>query len=113
MSARRFYSTLDKNIALSFTVAGGEMGSEIPGAAAVPLAIRAVDGDGEIFTAVELIGRNHDVRRVWNPGAASVAIDDTLTVASGDYFYVKITQRDGDEAISSPIWNSDAPAPAR
>ncbi len=31
LKARRFYSTLDKNIALSFTIAGQEMGTTVPG----------------------------------------------------------------------------------
>jgi hypothetical protein len=107
MMARRFYSTLDKNIALSFTIAGREMGSTIPSAAAAPLAIRSSDGDGEIFSEVVLFDRNHAQRRAWKPGVTSVAIDDTLTVASGDYYYVKIKQQDSGEAISSPIWISD------
>jgi hypothetical protein len=107
MTARRFYSTLDKNIALSFAIAGREMGSTIPAAVALPLAIRATDGDGEIYSEVVVFDRNHAVRRAWIIDAASVAIDDTLIVANGDYYYVKITQRDGDEAISSPIWISD------
>jgi hypothetical protein len=111
MKARRFYSTLDKNIALSFNFAGQEMGSTVSGRGVLPftpMEIRALDGDNEIFTNVVLFDKNHEKRRTWHPNGATVEITDTLTVASGDYFYVKITQKDGDEAISSPIWVSDS-----
>jgi hypothetical protein len=107
MKARRFYSTLDKNIALSFTMEGQEMGSTVPGGRK-NLEIQASDGNGEIFSEVVLFDRNHDIRRSWNPDEAAVDITDTLTVGSGDYYYIKIKQQDGDEAISSPIWVSDS-----
>ncbi len=109
MTARRFYSTLDKNIALSFTLAGHEMGSTIPGGTSA-LEIRASDGNGEIFSEVVLFDSHHDTRRLWNLHETSVAVADTLSAESGDYFYVIIRQEDGDEAVSSPIWVSDASA---
>jgi hypothetical protein len=107
MKARRFYSTLDKNIAISFTMAGREMGSTITSGAS-DLEIRATDGDGEIFSEVVLFDKSHEMRRIWNTNGPSVAIIDTLITASGDYYYVKIKQDDGDEAISSAIWVSDS-----
>jgi hypothetical protein len=109
MIARRFFSTLDKNIALSFTIAGREMGSTISSRGVLPYApveIRAFDGDNEVFTEVVLFDKNHNKRRTWHPDAAAVDITDTLMVGSGDYYYVKVTQEDGDEAISSPVWVS-------
>ncbi len=106
MKARRFYSTLDKNIALSFTIKGQEMGSTVsPGT--TTLQVRASDGDGEAFSEVILFDRNHTVRRIWQPGRVTVDISDTLHNDNGDYYYVKVRQIDGDEAISSPIWVSD------
>jgi hypothetical protein len=111
MKSRRFYSTLDKNIALSFTIAGQEMGSTIRGGGVsqyAPAQIRAFDLDNEVFTEVVLFDKNHQKRRTWHPNAETVDINDTLIVASGDYYYVKITQQDGGEAISSPVWVSDS-----
>ena len=49
MRARRFYSTLDKNIALSFKMDSLEMGSIISGEPH-DIHILATDGDGESFT---------------------------------------------------------------
>jgi hypothetical protein len=107
MTARRFFSTEIKSIALSFTVAGEEMGSTVPSAASAPMRIQASDGDNGIFTEVVLFDKNHDTRRTWHPGTAAVDISDTLMIAAGDYYYVKVTEQNTGEAISSPIWVSN------
>jgi predicted secreted protein len=82
------------------------MGSTVPVAASVPVRIQASDGDNEIFTEVILFDKNHNKRRIWHPNAAAVDVADTLRVAVGDYYYVKVTEQDTGEAISSPIWIS-------
>jgi hypothetical protein len=110
MIARRFFSTEDTDLALSFTINGLEMGSTVSGAGGGPsssLEIRASDGGDELFTEVILFDRNHGKRRVWRPNQSSFNITDTLTTAGGDYYYVKVSQEDGAEAVSSPIWVSD------
>jgi hypothetical protein len=108
MVARRFFSTLDKNIALSFTINDQEMGSTITCDTTTRIKILASDDDNEFFSEAILFDRNHTMRRIWNLKETSVTIEDTLNIARGDYYYLKITQQDGDEAISSPIWVSDS-----
>jgi len=99
---RRFYSTLDRNLSLSFTVGGHEMGSVIkPGSH--PMIIRANDGDDEIFIKAELI-KNGNVQETWRMKEKSLHIQQQIEAQTGDYFYTKVTQKDGDEAISSPIF---------
>jgi hypothetical protein len=106
LKARRFYSTLDKNIALSFTIKGKEMGSTVsPGSST--LHIQATDGDDEAFSEVVLFDHDHAVRRIWQQERDSVDITDTLLTGNDDYYYVKVKEVDGDEAISSPIWVSN------
>jgi hypothetical protein len=107
MQARRFYSTLDKNISLSFTLGGQQMGSTVASGPST-IQIKASDHDFEFFTEVVLFDKSHSKRRVWTLDENSVDISDTLNTSSGDYYYVKITEEDGDEAISSPIWVSDS-----
>ncbi len=107
MKARRFYSTLDKNISLSFTLNDREMGSTIKSGGSV-LRIHAVDGNKERFSEVILFDGNHRQARIWQVAADTVVILDNLTTRSGDYYYIKIRQLDGDEAVSSPIWISDS-----
>jgi hypothetical protein len=106
MKSRRFFSTLDKNIAISFTVAGQEMGSTIP-PGITTLQIQASDGDNEEFSEVVLFDRDHLVRRYWKCNGSAIDITDTLHTNDNDYYYVKVKQVDGEEAISSPVWVSN------
>lgn len=103
MKARRFYSTLDKNLALSFKINGQEMGSTIkPGSYTAQ--ILAVDGNRENFVEVELFDKNHAINNVWILNTPSVNVTCSLDAPDSGYYYIKIKQTDGDEAISSPIW---------
>lgn len=101
LNARRMFSTLDKNLTLSFTLAGAEMGSVLDPATHA-LRIEANDGNGETFATVQLI-KNGAVAQTWNPNQAHPIITGSVIASAGDYYYVKVTQQDGDEAISSPI----------
>ncbi len=102
---RRFFSTLDKNIALSFKINGMEMGSSLAGGN-YTARIQAVDADGETFNQVILFNRNHDIVNQWSLNSGNINVTANLTTFDGDYYYVKVRQADGDEAISSPIWIS-------
>lgn len=102
--ARRFFSTLDKNLSISFKINEAEMGSTIAGGAWNAV-IKAIDLDGELFTKVVLI-KNGVVLNTWNPWVAQPEIIQSIACNNGDYFYIKVTQADGDEAISSPIFIS-------
>ena len=104
LKARRFYATLDKNIALSFKINGQEMGSTVlPGTC--NLRIQATDADNsESFTEVVLFDKNRNIKQVWDLNATVIDLNISIDALNGDYYYVKIKQADGDEAISSPIW---------
>jgi hypothetical protein len=106
LQVRRFFSTLDKNIALSFTISGSEMGSVLQGAANQTLQVLATDGNGETFTEVVIFNKSHDIVASWTPNASSVNVSMVKNTYDGDYFYVKVTQTDGNEAVSSPVWIS-------
>jgi hypothetical protein len=101
--ARRFFTTLDKNLSLSLKVNGAEMGSTTAGGSDVTVVIEANDGDGEIFIEVQLI-KNGSVLYTWTPFITNPVISQNITCSNGDYFYVKVTQSLGDEAISSPVF---------
>lgn len=102
LKARRFYSTLDKTLALSFKVGGNEMGSSLK-KGKYHYNITAYDLEKEMFTMVKIF-KNGKMWKVWNIIETKVNINETFDVLPGDYFYVKVTQRDGDEAISSPVF---------
>jgi hypothetical protein len=83
--ARRFFSTLDKNLSLSLKVNGAEMGSTTTGGSNVTLVIEANDGNGEIFSEVQLI-KNGSVLYTWAPFIANPLISQNITCSNGDYF---------------------------
>jgi hypothetical protein len=102
--ARRFYSTLDKNLTLSFKIGGSEMGSTVT-AGMLVADILASDAENEVVTKIEL-RKNGAVINTWYPNQANPVISQQLTCSAGEYYYVKVTQYDGNEAISSPIFIS-------
>lgn len=102
LKARRFFTTYDRNLALSFKIGGNEMGSTITGAS-YDLNILAADADGEMFTEVKLL-KNGTLLQSWAPYSAQVNITSQMTFTNGEYYYIMVKQADGDEAISSPIW---------
>jgi hypothetical protein len=109
MRARRFYSTRDQNLVLSFTCNGAQMGSLIEGAGDLDVVIEASDGDGEFFSQIDLLDKNGVVIETWdelnatNPSVSTTVYDSVV----GDYFYVRVYQGGEWEAISSPIFIID------
>ncbi len=102
--ARRFFSTLDKNLSLSLKVNGAEMGSTVLGGN-LTIEINAKDEDNESFTKVILMKNGAVAETInLNPWANNITIIRSLTGVDKDYFYVKVTQADGGEAISSPVF---------
>ncbi len=104
MKARRFYSTRDKNLSLSFKCNGAEMGSQIEGDT-LNIQIEASDGDNEIFSKIELV-KNGNVIQTWNPNTTHPNIIHLATSDKGDHLYVRVFQagENGWQAISSPVF---------
>lgn len=107
--ARRFFATLDKNLVLSITINGNDMGSTILGGT-WNTTIEAFDQDNEIITNVDLL-KNGTVIQTWTPGSIHPDITFSTICADGDYFHARIKEADGNEAISSPIFISGIAQP--
>ncbi len=114
LKSRRFFATADRNLGLYFEINGNVMGSTVSSGSCTAK-IRAFDGDGEGFSQVVLI-KNGAVAKTWNISAAAPEISYSFTASSADYYYCRVRQADGDEAISSSIWiaggNGDTEAPS-
>jgi len=112
IKARRFYATEDRNIEMSFELYdeyGGDakqMGSITNARSKVEPWIQATDGNNEYFSKLEIY-KNGVV--VWSRSfgynrCRRISVGDFhIPTSVGDYLYIKVTQQDGDEAISSPI----------
>ncbi len=105
LKERRFYSTLDKNLALSFKIGGKEMGNIVK-SGNHPIQIQATDATNDLFTMIQLY-KNGSLHNTWHTIEYEINIKDIINTSDGDYYYVKVTQEDGNEAISSPLFISD------
>ncbi|MBP8302610.1 MAG: CehA/McbA family metallohydrolase [Phycisphaerae bacterium] len=101
--ARRFYSTLDQDLELSFRVNGSEMGSTIAGGIS-QCVIEAADRGNEGFSRIEVIHNGYIVYTQSVAGQTHPLVTCDLFAQQGDTLYCKVTQSDGDEAISSPVF---------
>jgi uncharacterized protein DUF3604 len=101
---RHVYATSGDRILLDFTADGQPMGSEFQATSAPLLRVEAV-GTSPI-TAIE-IKRNSKIVHAVQPGETEVTFewrDPDFEAAQKCYYYVRIVQENGEEAISSPIW---------
>lgn len=109
LRARSFYSTLDRNLELTFYVDGSPMGSTAGGGLS-HCEVRAADRDDEGFSKVEVIHNGYVVHTASVGGSTLPVVTCDVFTQRGDYLYCKVTQSDGGEAISSPVFiTSDGP----
>lgn len=106
LKSRRFYSTLDKNLEMSFKLNGSEMGSRIA-SGNYQGEIHLHDADHEFFTSVKIF-RNGLLSEVYEIFDTLPVIRFVANTADDDYFYIIARQQDGDEAVSSPIYISSS-----
>ncbi len=104
LRARRTFASEDRNYELALRANGYWMGSEIPNVGTIAFQITGYDPDDTGTARVELVG---DTGRVvlsttlgssfqWNP---------SLSIPPGvHYYYVRVTQADGDRIASAPVW---------
>ena len=106
LKARHCYSSLDRNCELSFTLNGTVMGEIIPGAAtSAQLQVMVNDPDAEDkITALDLFedGQIVETREL---GATHGEWAVERKPAAGEhYYFVRVTQADGQRLWSAPIW---------
>lgn len=99
--ARRTFATEDRNAAISFRINGAEMGSRLV-AGTYKGVVQFSDKDGETFEHVRLIKNAKKISE--QTVTENQDFNFQVTGATGDYFYVVATQKDGDILLSSPIW---------
>jgi len=101
---RRVYATSGERILLDFEVDGHPMGSECRSDRPPTLRIEAVGTNA--IARVEIKKNSSEVHTI-EPGEAAVRLEWTdpgFQPGQTCYYYVRIVQEDGEEAISSPVW---------
>lgn len=103
---RRTYATEDKNFSLSMKANGLWMGSEIDNTGQIQFVIDGSDPDSSDLTSlVQLITDQGKVVQQYQPGTAGFTWQPLIHITTGvHYYYVKVTQADGQRIVSSPVW---------
>src|SRR5699024_10957636 len=106
MRDRSMYTTFDVDASLQMDANGVQMGSILSSdTSQLELNVELEDaGEDEAFETVVVYTNGGDVAHEFTPeGGNQISLDATLEVADGDYYWLKATQADGDEIISSPV----------
>lgn len=107
MRERSMYTTFDVDASLQMGVNGEQMGSILPGdTSELEIGIELDDAsDDESFESAVLYTNGGEVAHEFAPDSGNqISLNTTLEVEDGDYYWLKATQADGDEIISSPAW---------
>lgn len=100
--SHRVYATEDADFQVAFSAGGASMGSILdtePGS--LTLSFRDLSGD--LVSKVELITKGGAVLAGQTPNRAEGEL--TFSLPGGyPYYYLRLTQADGDRAITAPVW---------
>ena len=104
----RVYATEDKNLELTYTVNGQQMGTifdETNAPKTLNVEVTVYDPDDEGIAKVELVCDGGAVAYTWEDQEAFVEGYLTAEVAAKkNYYFVRVTQKDGDLIVSAPVW---------
>ena len=103
----RMYSTEDKNLEIGYTVNGLLLGSsitEVPEKLNIDVTVYDPDKSDSI-SKVEVIVNSGKVAYTWDDPAALATGQLSVTLdPSYSYYYIRVTQGDGDLAVTAPVW---------
>ena len=104
---RRMYSTEDKNLELGYTVNGNMMGSTlstVPEALDIEVSVADPDKTDSI-SKVEIVANSGKVVYTWDdPTELAAGLLTTSLAPSYSYYFVRVTEADGDLAVTAPVW---------
>lgn len=124
MKDRRVYATQDSDLAIYYELNGTVMGSIIPKSKSAAVTVFLSDPTDEAIGSVEVVADGGEaIVRQWVETSTKML---ELSVPGGcSYYYLRVTQLDGDVAVTAPVWMdgyddigierfiSDTAAPAR
>ena len=111
MSLRRVYSTEDQNLRIYYYLNGELMGSIIDvndeELKTVTITASISDPDGEKLGKIEIIGENGVSLKSYTAAGSTFELKDTINNTDA-YYYIKVTEADGDIAVTAPVWIGEA-----
>ena len=100
---RRVYATEDSDLAVTFRVNGQAMGSFLSPSDSLTLEVQLSDPTDGPAGRVQVIADGGTPVAELSAGADGALLTQTLP-AGYHYYYLRITQPDGDLAITAPVW---------
>jgi|GEM_PF-2771543 len=107
--ALRVYATEDKNLEIGYKANGKQMGTifpddEMPEELNIEITLYDPD-EKDSISKVELVSDHGRVAYTWtDPEEFKEGYLSATVVPTGIYYFVRVTQADGDLAVTSPIW---------
>lgn len=106
MSARRVYATEDRDLEIYYQLNGRIMGSVTAASGEAEISVELYDPSDAAIGTVEVLAEEETV--LVSETVSSSRKTLTLTVPEGHgYYYLRITQPDGDVAVTAPVWTED------
>ena len=103
MKDRRVYATQDSDLTVYYTLNGAVMGSILPKSKEAEITVFLSDPTDEAIGNVEVVTDGGEVIDSAYVGMPSQVLE--LPVSGGyNYYYLRITQPDGDVAVTAPVW---------
>lgn len=103
MKDRRVYATQDSDLTVYYTLNGAVMGSMIPKSEEAEITVFLNDPTDVAIGKVEVIADGGVVLDSADVGTPAQVLE--LSVSGGhSYYYLRITQPDGDVAVTAPVW---------
>jgi hypothetical protein len=114
--ANRFYASEDWDTQVDFTINGKPMGSLLDNVQNLKISASVKDPDpGDTARVIRLFygkpqSKQSAVVYKTVKGLQELSLDKTLKKGESLYFFLEITQQDGNRIITSPIWVREGPA---
>ena len=103
LAARRCYATTGTRPIIEFTVNGAPMGANIQPGGTRNIAARAISS--QTIKAMEVFRNDEVIRRIEpQVDEAELSLTDGQEVPAGTFYYLRLIERSGDKAWSSPVW---------
>lgn len=103
MKDRRVYATQDSDLAIFYELNGTVMGSILPKSEEAEITVFLSDPTDEAIGSVEVVADGGAVLVSEYVETPSQVLE--LSTSSGhSYYYLRITQPDGDVAVTAPVW---------
>ena len=106
----RVYATEDKNLEINYTLNGQMLGSIISDVPKnVTINVSAYDPDAsDSISKVEVVVNSGAVAYTWNDPTELASGELSCTIpANYSYYFIRVTQGDGDLAVTAPVWVGD------